>query len=149
MFFKIDVLKNFVIFTRKHMCWSLFLVKMQPTTLLKRDSNTGVFLWILEIFETSLFYRTPSVAVSASLKVIFCKASHISQETFVMESLFRKALNPHTCNCTKNDAITDVFEWIYLFEYICSFFHFNQTLSFWFKFKLVKAYIYCFYDFIL
>ena len=34
-------LKNFAIFTGKHLCWSLFL--MQPATLLKRDSDTGVF----------------------------------------------------------------------------------------------------------
>ena len=46
------VLKNFAIFTtRKHLWWSLFLIKLQtlrPGTLLKRDSNTGVFLWILQ-----------------------------------------------------------------------------------------------------
>ena len=44
------VLKNFTIFTRKHMCWSLFKIKFQgysSETLLKRNSNTGVFLWIL------------------------------------------------------------------------------------------------------
>ena len=29
MFFKIDVLKNFIIFTGKHLCWSLFLIKLQ------------------------------------------------------------------------------------------------------------------------
>ena len=29
MFFKIDVLKNFEIFTGKHLCWSLFLTKLQ------------------------------------------------------------------------------------------------------------------------
>ena len=44
MFFKIGVLKNFTIFTRKHLCWRLILVKLQPwftVTLLKRDSNTA------------------------------------------------------------------------------------------------------------
>ena len=48
MFFKIDVLKNFGNFTGKQLCWSLFLIKLQswrPETLLKRNSNTGVFLW--------------------------------------------------------------------------------------------------------
>ena len=47
MFFKIGVLKNFAIFRRKHLCWSLFLIKMQTwrlATLLRRDSNTGVCL---------------------------------------------------------------------------------------------------------
>ena len=44
-------LENFAIFTRKHLCWSLFLVKLQAfraAILLKRDSNKGVFLWILQ-----------------------------------------------------------------------------------------------------
>ena len=47
MFFKILILKKFTIFTGKHLSWSLFLVRMQgfiPAILLKRDSNTGVFL---------------------------------------------------------------------------------------------------------
>ena len=39
MFFNTNALKNFLIFTRKHLYWSL-----RPTTLLKRDSNTGAFL---------------------------------------------------------------------------------------------------------
>ena len=44
---KISVLKNFAIITGKHLCWSLFLRKLQvlkPATLLKGDSNNGVFL---------------------------------------------------------------------------------------------------------
>ena len=50
VFFKIAILKNFVIFTGKHLCWSLFLIKLQTfrlVTLSKRDSYTGVFLWIM------------------------------------------------------------------------------------------------------
>ena len=43
MFLKIGALKNF---TGKHLCWSLFLIK----PLLKRDSNTGVFLGKLRNF---------------------------------------------------------------------------------------------------
>ena len=47
--FKIGVIKFFAIFTGKHLCWSLFPIKLQdgrPTTLLKRDrdSNIGVSL---------------------------------------------------------------------------------------------------------
>ena len=40
------VLKTFAIFTGKHLCWNLFLIKMQAfrgPALLKRDSNTGFF----------------------------------------------------------------------------------------------------------
>ena len=29
MFFKKGVLKNFAVFTEKHLCWSLFLIKLQ------------------------------------------------------------------------------------------------------------------------
>ena len=49
IFCKKAFLKNFAIFTGKHLCWSLFLTKLQvlrSATLLKRDSNTSVFLWI-------------------------------------------------------------------------------------------------------
>ena len=45
------VVKNLANFTGKHLCWSLFLIKPQtrrPATLLKRNSNTGVFLWNLQ-----------------------------------------------------------------------------------------------------
>ena len=45
MFFKIGCIKNFAIFTGKHLCWGLFLIKLQalrPTTLLKKDSNNFI-----------------------------------------------------------------------------------------------------------
>ena len=48
------VLKNFAIFTWKHLCWSHFLIKLQAwssATLLKRDSNTDILLWILRNFK--------------------------------------------------------------------------------------------------
>ena len=64
MFYKKGVLKNFSSFTEKHLFWSLFWIELSPATLLKRDSNTGVFLWILQHFKNSLFYRTLSVAAS-------------------------------------------------------------------------------------
>ena len=47
MFFKTDVLKNFAIFKGKHLCRSLFLIKLQTcrsATLFKSDSNTFVLL---------------------------------------------------------------------------------------------------------
>ena len=46
-FLKIGVLKNFAIFTGKHLYWSLFLIKLQAfssATLFKRDSSVGVYL---------------------------------------------------------------------------------------------------------
>ena len=47
MFFKIGSIKNSAIFARKHLCWGLFLIKLQiwmSATFSKIDSNTGVFL---------------------------------------------------------------------------------------------------------
>ena len=64
---KIGVLKNATNFTWKHLCWSLFSTKLpafEPATLLKRDSNTGVFLWVLRNVKSSFFYRKPPVAAS-------------------------------------------------------------------------------------
>ena len=57
LFFKIGYPKIFAIFTGKHLCWSLFLMK-QPTfraaPVLKEDSSTGVFLRILQkLFKTA------------------------------------------------------------------------------------------------
>ena len=57
------VLKKFAIFTGKQICWSLFLIKLQvfrPATLLKRDSNAGVFLCILQIFICELISESIS-----------------------------------------------------------------------------------------
>ena len=42
MFFKIGVLKNFAIFTGKHLCWSLFLIKWQAFRCF--PENIGKFL---------------------------------------------------------------------------------------------------------
>ena len=63
MFFKIGVLKNLAISTGKHLCWSLFLIKLQPWrhgTLLKTDSKTSAFQWILRNLWEHLFHRGPS-----------------------------------------------------------------------------------------
>ena len=63
MFFKTGVIRNFAIFTEKHLCRSLFLIKLQtlwPATLFqpcpKRDFNTGALLWILQNFYEQHFF---------------------------------------------------------------------------------------------
>ena len=60
MFFKIDVPKNFANFTRKLLCWSLFLIKLQarPATLLKRDSNTVFLMNIPKFLITPLLQNS-------------------------------------------------------------------------------------------
>ena len=56
MFFKIGALKNFAIFHGEtSVLESLFIVAgLKPATILKEDSNTGVFLWNI-----AKFLRTP------------------------------------------------------------------------------------------
>ena len=51
-FSKKPVLKNLAILMEKHLCWSLFLIKLQDwmlATLLKRDSNSVAFLICFKI----------------------------------------------------------------------------------------------------
>ena len=68
----------------KHEILQIFIIvylfynaSRRPATLLKRDSNTGVFLWILRNFQEHLFYRKPPVA--AAVSVTF-KVSHPTEK---------------------------------------------------------------------
>ena len=45
VFCKKDVLKNFEIFTRKHLCWSLFLIKLKFCEILRTPSLKNIFLF--------------------------------------------------------------------------------------------------------
>ena len=63
MFFKIEILKHFTNLTGKHLRWSFFVIKLQalrPETLLKTDSNTGIFLWYFQIFKENIFLQNIS-----------------------------------------------------------------------------------------
>ena len=63
IFFKLGVLKNFGNFTRKHLSWSLFLIKRLQ--LYEKETPTQVFSCeITEIFKNTFFYGTPQVAAS-------------------------------------------------------------------------------------
>ena len=60
-------LKHFAKITKKHLSQSLFLNKVagvRSAILLKRNSGTCIFLWVLRNFKERLFYRTPLVATS-------------------------------------------------------------------------------------
>ena len=61
VFYKKAVFKHFAIVIGKHLCYIIFLIKLQhfrPSTLLKRDYKTGVFLWIFRKFQKHVFWRT-------------------------------------------------------------------------------------------
>ena len=104
IFCKIGALKDWAIFTGKHLCWSLFFIKLQvfsPATLLKRDSNTVVFLWMLWnfywiIFIESLFHKIPLLAASTaqkmkiSIKNFFSKCDQILGFPRIWSHLLKK-----------------------------------------------------------
>ena len=50
------VLKNFVIFTGKQLCWSLFLIKLQACKFIEKRLQTGVFLCMLGNTSASLCF---------------------------------------------------------------------------------------------
>ena len=56
MFFRISILKIFTIFTGNHMCWNLFLIKLQALTFLKRDSFSVFSCDYCEIFLKNTFF---------------------------------------------------------------------------------------------
>ena len=83
-FFKIGVLKNFAIFTGKHLCWRLFLIKLQYwrlAFLLKKTLQHNCFPMNIARFLKTAFlwntvhYTSANVYVMMDiryLKVMFC-----------------------------------------------------------------------------
>ena len=62
-FIKKAVLKNFTIFSWKHLCWGLILIKLQgfsSATLSKRDSNTGFSCDYCEILKNTFLKKSPN-----------------------------------------------------------------------------------------
>ena len=71
MSFNIGVLKNFAIFTGKHLRWSHFLIDLQifrPATLLKETLTQVLSCEYCKIFKNSFFDRIPTVAASLHIK---------------------------------------------------------------------------------
>ena len=59
------VLKNFTKITEKHLCRVSFLIRLPAWDLQlyqKRDSGTGIFLWILRNYLGQLFLQNITVA---------------------------------------------------------------------------------------
>ena len=70
-FRKKGTLKNFTIFTGKHLFWDIFLLKLQacrPATLLKRDSNTVFSREFCEIFKKTYLGEHLRTTASVVLK---------------------------------------------------------------------------------
>ena len=70
MFFKIGVPKNFVTFTGKHLCWSLFLIKLQAFRLIPIRVFSCEYC---EIFKNTYFeeYLPTAASVDRLRKMVF------------------------------------------------------------------------------
>ena len=72
------VLKNFAMFTRKHLLWSLFLIKVQtfrPANLLKWTPTQTFCCEYCEIFKSTYFKKHLWTAASMSQRVNLGKLS--------------------------------------------------------------------------
>ena len=84
---KINVFKNSAIFSGKHMCWGLFLIKLLAwtfATLLKRYSKKDVFHQYCEIFTKFLFWR----ALTNGFYIIIASSERLDQGRIVIWSSY-------------------------------------------------------------
>ena len=83
MFFKIIVFKNFAIFTRKQLYWSLFLIKLQVFTseTLSKEIPANVFYCeYCEIFMNSCFYIAHLVVAFDTLNLLHTKLLYVIKQ---------------------------------------------------------------------
>ena len=89
------VLKNFAIFTGKHLCWSVFLIKNFKANLLKRNSNTIAFLWILRNFTITCFKE--QLWTAASIRCYF-DTTNLNQSGFCTTYSFKILVSEYIYN---------------------------------------------------
>ena len=82
MFFKVGVLKNFAIFTGKHMCKSLFLIKLKTCNFIKKRLQQVFYRTFL-----NLFLRTP--ILKSILIGCFCNKGNECNISYERNMIFR------------------------------------------------------------
>ena len=131
--------------SQESICVGAFFNKvtvLRTATLLKRDSNTGFFLWILRIiqeqlfcrgsmngwfwntsclFKNTFFYRTSPVAASYSFRFPACNFSKKETEAKIFICEFCKIFQEH--------LLTEHL-WILLLVFFCEFWDVFQITSF-------------------
>ena len=107
MFFKIGALKNLAIFKGKHLCWSLFLIKLQACNF---PVNVAKFL------KNSFFHKTPSAA--ASEKFINFRGKHQWRRCNRLIFLIRQYVNVLLTLISERFSRRDLkSQWLFLFQY--------------------------------
>ena len=114
MFYNINVLQNFTMFTRKHLYRSLFIIKLltwRSATLFKKDSTQVISCEYCKIYKNSFFYRTHPVAPSEYM-VLEAVTQRCSVRTVVLRNFTKfigKHLRPEGCNFIKKEALAQAF----------------------------------------
>ena len=104
IFFKIIVRKNFAIFTRKHLCWRLFLIKLQvfrPATLLKRDFKDRCFPVNIAKFLRTAFSRNTDGRLLLEMSDV--KLQKLYRIATMVESIFSKLAALESATFLKTD----------------------------------------------
>ena len=113
VFFKMNILKNFTIFRKKHLRWGLFLITLQtwiPTILSKRDPTQVFSCKYCEIVKNSFLYRTSLMTVSGFLTKLAennCEENHFLVEFF--SEISEKLYLSFCCSVSKNNSFTGFF----------------------------------------
>ena len=79
VFLKIDVLRNFASFTRKHLCWSLFLMKLLAKFLRTRSFTEHLqwlHLWFLQQNNLTFSVITITLGYNQKLSRKYCNYYH-------------------------------------------------------------------------
>ena len=69
MLFKISILKNFTIFTGKHLCWSLYLIKLQAL----RVSSNKYYFYLENVYTNILSHRQLNSSHFWKQRMFFCR----------------------------------------------------------------------------
>ena len=115
VFCKKDSPKDFANFTEKHLCWNLFLIKLQawrPATLLKRNSNIARFLRapvLKNIWErTKCFCKkklsprefgicSEGSTIDSMYRLFFSRAPQYSIDTIISTSFISSTVYSENC----------------------------------------------------
>ena len=96
MFFKIGLLTNFTIFTEKHLCWSLFSIKLQACRPLSFKLQITCFYLISSFFkkQRQIWHQSPCVIFCMIFeeKFFFCYILLTDQVSFVWLLLLHEIL---------------------------------------------------------
>ena len=117
MFYKKSVFQNFAIFTGKHLCWSLFLIKLQ-VCFIKKTPAQVIFCEYCEILKKIYFEKNLWMAVSGHIPLavvtfssIFSRRLYcyllitIHTESTIFTHIYYTVLaflSIYNNNCTKN-----------------------------------------------